>query len=293
MPPSGLRWILPSIVPVALSGCSQGLFDPRGPIAAAQKIILYDSLGIMLAIIIPTIIATFGVAWWYRASNKRARYQPDWQYSGRVEMVVWSIPAMTVLLLGGICWTGSHLLDPTKPIPSSTKPLRVQVVALDWKWLFILPDQEIASVNRVVVPSATPLALELTSSGVMNGFMVPQLGGQIAVMARMMTRLHLQADQPGTFRGVATQFSGDGFAQMGFAVEAVPADQFAQWVAATRGKGPSLDEKSYAALVEPSERVSPYTYGAVSPGLFQKILSPEISSATPTHGKHSTTPGED
>ena len=214
----------------ALGGCSEGVLDPKGPIAAAERQILFNSLGIMLAIVIPTILATLAVAFWFRSSNKRARYLPDFEYSGRLELLVWSIPAMTVLLVGGVAWVGSHELDPRKPIASTVKPINVQVVSLDWKWLFIYPDQGIASVNQLTIPVGTPVSFELTSSGVMNSFFVPQLGSQIYTMAGMVTRLHLQADHPGTYRGLSAKYSGDGFATMRFTVDAVPAENFAQWV---------------------------------------------------------------
>ncbi len=272
--------IVPILAALPPGGCGEGLFDPQGPVAAAERTIFYNSLGIMLAIVIPTMLTTLGVAWWYRASNRKARYQPDVQYSGRVEMVVWSIPAMTILLLGGICWIGSHDLDPFRPIPGTARPLRVQVVSMDWKWLFILPDQGIASVNRLMVPAGTPISLELTSAGVMNGFIVPQLGSQIATMPHMMTRLQLLADHPGTYGGRATQFSGDGFADMGFTVQAMPPDQFAQAVAAIRGHDPPLDPDSYRRLAEPYAVATPFSYGAVAPGMFQRILQPPAAPAT-------------
>src|SRR6266446_498557 len=223
-----------------LGGCSEGVLDPKGPIAAAERQILFNSLGIMLAIVIPTILATLGVAYWFRSSNTRARYLPDFEYSGRLEMLVWSIPAMTVLLVGGVAWVGSHDLDPRKPIASTVKPVTVQVVSLDWKWLFIYPDQGVASVNRLTIPVGTPVRFELTSSGVMNSFFVPQLGSQIYTMAGMVTRLHLQADHAGTYRGLSANYSGEGFADMRFRVDAVPAEDFAKWVDAARGAGPVL-----------------------------------------------------
>ncbi|MEA2995541.1 MAG: cytochrome o ubiquinol oxidase subunit, partial [Alphaproteobacteria bacterium] len=189
-----------------LGGCTGGVLDPKGPIAAAERQILFNSLGIMLAIVIPTILATLGVAYWFRASNTRARYMPEFIYSGRIEILVWSIPAMTVLLVGGVAWVGSHDLDPRKPLASTVKPLSIQVVSLDWKWLFIYPDQGIASVNRLTVPVGTPVRYELTSAGVMNSFFVPQLGSQIYTMAGMTSQLHLRADSPGTYRGLSAQF---------------------------------------------------------------------------------------
>src|SRR5271167_4898860 len=237
-----------ALIGVVLGGCSEGVLDPKGPIAAAERLILFNSLGIMLAIVIPTILATLGVAWWFRSSNTRARYLPNFEYSGRLEILVWSVPAMTVLLVGGVAWVGSHDLDPSKPIASAAKPLSIQVVSLDWKWLFIYPDQGIATVNQLTIPVGTPVSFELTSTGVMNSFFVPQLGGQIYTMAGMMTRLHVQADHPGTYPGLSAQFSGDGFADMHFNVEAVPAESFAQWVDATRKTGPVLDAPAYTDL---------------------------------------------
>lgn len=256
-----------------LAGCSEGVLSPQGPIAAAERLVLFNSLGIMLAIVIPTILATLGVAFWFRSSNQRARYLPDFEYSGRLELLVWSIPAMTVLLVGGVAWVGAHDLDPRKPIASAVNPVRVQVVSLDWKWLFIYPDQGIASVNRLSIPVGTPISFELTSSGVMNSFFVPQLGSQIYTMAGMATRLHLQADHAGQYRGLSAQYSGQGFADMQFAVDAVPADTFSQWVSATREVGPMLDARTYADLAKPSETVAPFTYGDVAPDLFNHVLS--------------------
>jgi len=261
-----------------LGGCTEGVLDPRGPIAAADRQILLNSLGIMLAIVVPVILATLGVAFWFRASNERARYRPNFAYSGRLEMLVWSIPAMTVFLVGGVAWVGSHEVSPRKPIVSTVKPLRVQVASLDWKWLFIYPDQGVASVNRLTVPVGTPVSLELTSSGVMNSFFVPQLGSQIYTMAGMITRLHLQADHSGTYRGFSAQFSGEGFSDMHFDADAVPDERFAQWLDAVRSAGPSLDATTYADLAKPSTAVAPFTYRAVAPGLFDSLLVSEVQS---------------
>src|SRR6266850_2557605 len=271
-----MQYILLTIMIVSaatLGGCTEGVLDPKGPIAAAERQIMFNSLGIMLAIVIPTILATLGVAYWFRSSNKRARYLPDFEYSGRLEMLVWSIPAMTVLLVGGVAWVGSHDLDPRKPIASTIKPLTIQVVSLDWKWLFIYPDQGVATVNQLTIPIGKPVSFELTSSGVMNSFFVPQLGSQIYTMAGMVTRLELQADHPGTYRGLSAQFSGDGFADMRFNVDAVPAEDFARWVDATRNAGPALDAQNYVDLAKPSKAVVPFTYRAVASDLFNDIVS--------------------
>ena len=260
------------LVAATLGGCDGGVLDPKGPVALAERQILFNATGIMLAIVFPVVIATLGFAFWFRASNERARYRPDFTYSGRIEMLVWSIPLMTVLLVGTVAWIGAYDLDPPKPIASSTKPLKIQVVSLDWKWLFIYPEQGIASVNKLTVPVGTPVSFQLTSSGVMNSFFVPQLGSQIYTMAGMTTRLHLQADHPGTYRGLSSQYSGDGFADMRFAVEAVPPENFTRWVDVTRSTGPVLDAQTYAELAKPSQAVAPFTYRAVASNLFNGIL---------------------
>src|SRR5260370_25625279 len=170
------------------------ILDPQGPIGAADKTILIDSLAIMLAIVLPTIVAIFAFAFWFRASNTKASYWPDWEYSGRIELVVWSIPALTVILLGGVAWIGSHQLDPAATVQGTGSPIRVQVVSLDWKWLFIYPDQGIATVNALTVPAGAPLHFELTSGSVMTAFFIPQLGSMIYTMNGMVTRLKLRAD---------------------------------------------------------------------------------------------------
>ena len=263
----------------SLGGTSEGIFDPAGPIASAERLIMLNSTGIMLAIVIPTIIATLGTAFWFRASNSRARYMPDFSYSGRLEMLIWSIPIMTVLLVGGVAWVGSYDLDPPKPIASAVKPLRVQVVSLDWKWLFVYPDQGIATVNSLTVPVGTPISFELTSSAIMNSFFIPQLGSQIYTMPGMVTRLNLQADRIGSYRGMSSNYSGQGFSDMHFNVDAIPAGQFAYWVAGARSSGPMLDAQAYANLAKPSEAVRPAIYRAVTPDLFAGIVNSTLTSA--------------
>jgi cytochrome o ubiquinol oxidase subunit 2 len=279
-----MRYVAMSVVLIGaaiLGGCSEGVLDPKGPISAAERQILFNSLAIMLAIVIPTILATLAVAYWFRASNTRAGYRPEFVYSGRLEVLTWSIPAMTVFLVGGVAWVGAHDLDPRKDISATVKPITVQVVSLDWKWLFIYPEQGIATVNHLVVPAGTPISFVLTSSGVMNSFFVPQLGSQIYTMAGMVTHLQLQADSPGTYRGLSAQFSGDGFADMRFAVHAVPAKQFDNWVTGTRDIGPMLDAQSYADLAKPSKAVAPFTYRAVAPHLFERIVMTEMQVDDP------------
>src|SRR5260221_6523113 len=278
---SNMRYSLLAIVLIGaatLGGCTEGVLDPQGPIAVADREILLNSLGIMLAIVIPVILAILGVAFWFRASNERARYRPNFTYSGRLEMLVWSIPAMTVFLVGGVAWVGSHDVSPRKPIGSRVNPLRVQLASLDWKWLFIYPDQGVASVNYLAIPVGTPVSFELTSSGVMNSFFVPQLGTQIYTMPGMVSRLHLQADQLGSYRGMSAQFSGEGFADMYFNVEAVAPEKFSEWVDTARNVGMDLNVTTYAELAKPSASVAPFTYRLVAPGLFGSIRVSEMQS---------------
>lgn len=255
------------------SGCNRGILDPVGPVAAAEKTILINSTAIMLAIIIPTMIATVAIAFWFRHGNSKAEYRPDWEYSGAIELVVWAIPILTITLLGGIAWIGSHQLEPSKPLDSPNKPINVQVVSLDWKWLFIYPDQHVATVNQLVVPVGTPINFQLTSATVWNSFFVPQMGSMIYTMPRMATRLNLQADKQGVFPGRSAHFSGDGFPGMEFNVLSVSPQQFAAWTASARGSGPALDARTYAQLSQPTSYVKPMTFSNVAPGLFEAIVS--------------------
>ncbi len=260
-----------------LAGCSGGVLEPKGPVGGANAIILLDAVGIMSVIVVPTIVATLAFAWWFRAGNTRAQYLPNFVYSGRLELLVWAIPLLVIMFLGGVIWIGSHTLDPYQPLASKEKPLEVQVVALDWKWLFIYPDQGIASVNQVVVPAATPVHFSITSASVMNQFFVPQLGSMIAAMNGMVTQLHLQADQPGDYNGLSAQYSGAGFSGMHFVLRAVPPDEFTRWVATAHQGGPTLDRSGYAALAKQSQDVTPFTYRAIDPGLFRAVASQEIA----------------
>ena len=254
-----------------LASC-QGVLDPQGPIAAAERLLLINSTAIMLVVVIPVIVATLAFAWWYRASNTHATRSLDESYESRVEFVTWSIPALTVILLGGVIWIGSHQLDPRAPIPGKSDPLRVDVVALDWKWLFIYPDHGVATVNQLVIPTGTPVEFRLTSATVMNSFFVPQLGSQVYAMGGMITHLHLLADQAGEYPGFSAMFSGDGFSDMRFIAKAVSASDFNAWLERARGTGSALDDAGYAELAKPSKAVLPTTYRSVDPKLFERIF---------------------
>ena len=281
------------LVALLVAGCRRvSVFTPVGPVAEAERLILLDSLAIMLAIGIPTILATLGVAFWFRASNRRARRDLDFVYSGRVELVVWSIPALTILFLGGIAWIGAHDLDPATPLKSKVAPVDVQVVSLDWKWLFIYPDQGIATVNRLVAPVGAPLRLHLTSASVMNVLFAPEMGTQIYTMNGMDGLMWWQVDQPGVFPGRSNMFSGDGFPGMAFEIDAVTPAQFTAWAAATRGKGRALDIAAYRGLLAQSSNVKPYAYGSVAPRLYNAIVLQQLppgegpqAAASPAGGK--------
>jgi cytochrome o ubiquinol oxidase subunit II len=270
-----LRW--PLVGAALLLASCQGVLDPQGPIASAERLLLINSTAIMLVVVVPVIIATLVFAWWYRSSNTRASRSMDESYEGRLEFVVWSIPALTVILLGGVIWIGSHQLDPRAPIPGESHPLRVDVVALDWKWLFIYPDQGVAAVNQLVIPAGTPVEFRLTSATVMNSFFVPQLGSQIYTMGGMTTHLNLLADKPGEYPGFSANFSGDGFSEMRFVVKSVPAADFNAWLEQVRGTGSALDEAGYAELAKPSKAVPPITYRSVEPKLFERIIDQTVA----------------
>lgn len=262
-----------------LAACT-GVLDPKGPVGAAEKLVLLDALGLMLLLIVPVILATLGFAWWYRASNTRAKRRPDFAYSGRLEALVWSVPALMILFLGSLAWVSSHDLDPAAPVGRG-QPLEIQVVSLDWKWLFIYPGQGVASVNALIIPVGVPVRFRLTSATVMNSFFVPGLGSQIYTMAGMADTLNLQAARPGRYLGRSTMFSGDGFPDMHFTVDAVPAAAFAAWAAATRAHAATLDDPAYARLAVARSEPRPFLYGAVRPGLFEAIVTQNAPAPTP------------
>ena len=260
-----------------IAGCTGGVTDPKGPIGAGNLTLLVDSMAIMLAIVIPTIAATIAFAWWFRASNAKARHLPDWEFSGSIEIVVWAIPLLTILLLGGVAWIGSYAFDPYKPIEGQGKPLEVQVVSLDWKWLFIYPEQGVASINELTVPAGRALHFTLTSSSVMNAFFVPQLGSMIYTMNGMATQLWLRADEPGEFFGLSSHYSGEGFSDMHFAVKAMATDQFDDWVKKARTDASRLDNAAYTTLARQSIKNPVSVYGGVDAGLFDRIVRGELA----------------
>lgn len=263
------------LVLATLSGCGVidgPVLDPKGPIALAERNLLYTAAALMLIVIIPVYVMAFWFAWHYRAANKKASYKPDWDYSVRIDALVWAVPAMIVIGVGSLVWIWTHHLDPYKPLQGG-EPLNVQVVAQDWKFLFIYPGQDIAVVNELVFPSDRPVSLALTSDTVMNSFYVPALAGQIYVMAGMETRLNLSAHEPGQFTGRNTQYSGSGFSDQNFKVRAVTPAEFDAWIASVRQTPRPLDEAAYAALAQPSSKVPASYYSTVAPNLFASIIA--------------------
>ena len=278
------------VLATALAGCNLRVLDPAGPVAAGQRTILLNALAIMLCIVVPTMLATLAVAWWFRPGNAKARRLPNWSFSGRIEIVTWSVPLMTIIFLGGLAWIGSHDLDPGKPLSNDKKPLEVQVVSLDWKWLFLYPEQRIASLNQLVLPVGTPVHFRLTSASVWDAFFVPQLGSMIYTMSGMATQLNLQADREGSFLGLSAHLSGDGFADMHFETKAVSEAAFAAWLRGAQGSGATLDDAAYKALTRQSLKDPPATYRLADDALFDKIVSlalppgpgPETGHPNPT-----------
>ena len=264
-------WLSLAVLPL-LSGCQIGVLAPQGPVGEAQRLILLNSVAIMLCIVIPVIVMTFAFGWWFRASNTKARYLPYWAYSGRLEFVVWSIPALVVLFLGGITWIGSHDLDPYKPLDVGKEPLEVQVVSLDWKWLFIYPTLNFATVNELVIPAGQPVHFKLTSATVMSAFFVPQLGSMIYTMNGMETQLHLMANKPGDLYGMSSHYNGDGFSDMDFKVRSLDRANFDAFIGKVKSGDQALDTATYGQLVQESKNVEPFTYKSVEQGLFDAII---------------------
>ena len=264
------------------------ILDPQGPIGVAEKTILIDSVAIMLAIVLPTIVAIFAFAFWFRASNTRALHRPDWAYSGRIELVVWAIPALTIILLGGVAWIGAHQLDPARPITGSQQRLRIQAVSLDWKWLFIYPDQKVAAINTLTVPAGVPLQFELTSASVMNAFFIPQFGSMIYTMNGMTSRLNLQADAAGTYQGLSAHFSGDGFSDMDFDVHVVASEQFSKWAQDAAKAEQPLDARSYGEIAKASVNNEQAIYRLADPDIFKSIVTQKLP---PSQGAQSGVKG--
>lgn len=269
--------LAPVVFPILfLTGCGLNtapILNPKGPIAQTQRDLLFTAFGLMLIVVIPVMIMAVWFAWRYRASGGKGKYTPDWSYSAKIDAVFWLVPAAIIVALGYLVWTYTHKLDPYREIAGSGTALEVQVVAQDWKWLFIYPEYGIATVNELAFPSTRPLALKITSDTVMNSFMIPALGGQIYAMAGMTTQLHLLANEPGTFAGRNTQYSGDGFADQHFVAVAMTDDEFGVWTQKAKRSQRALDAGAYAKLAMPSISHQVEYYSGFEPGLFETIIA--------------------
>ncbi len=260
---------------VMMTGCDWALFDPKGQIARDELTLLITCVVLMLLVVIPVIVMTLVFAWKYRASNTKARYEPNWSHSTAIEVVVWSIPCMIVLVLAVLTWRSSHALDPYRPLDHEAKPVVVEAISLDWKWLFVYPEENVAVVNEVTFPVHTPLNLKITADTVMNAFFIPHLGSMIYSMAGMQTKLHLIADEEGSFDGRSSHYSGAGFSKMYFKANAVSNDEYQAWLAKVRGDAKVMDQKAFAELgAEKNHDYYPVTYyGSAEKGLFDWVMA--------------------
>jgi cytochrome o ubiquinol oxidase subunit II len=273
--PPGLSILIRGVALLAtglLGGCHWVLFDPKGDIGVQEKHLILIALGLMLLVVIPVIFLTLYFAWHFRDTNTRATYAPTWSHSTAIEVVVWTIPCLIVLTLAVLIWQSTHSLDPYRPLDSNVKPIRVQVVALNWKWLFIYPDYGVASVNQLEIPANTPVDFEITAESLMNSFFIPQLGSQVYAMPAMQTQLHLIADQPGTYLGRSSAFSGPGFSDMHFETIAATRAGFDDWIAKAKQSPLALTRPVYQVLRQPGDKAPVTIYSSVAPELFVSVV---------------------
>lgn len=256
-----------------LNGCNKlVIFNPKGSIASDEKDIIIISTLLMLIVVIPVILMTFIFAWRYRASNLKATYTPEWAHSVKLELIWWAIPCIIISILGVITWKSAHDLDPYKPLRISGKPVTIQVIALDWKWLFIYPEENIAVVNYMQIPENRPINFKITADAPMNSFWIPQLGGQIYAMPGMQSKLHLIAQEKGQYEGLSASFSGNGFSDMKFIVKVTSNEDFMQWVSSVKQSQIKLTFKEYNNLIRPSENNSKQYYSFVETDLFKSVI---------------------
>lgn len=255
-----------------LTSCNLVVFNPKGQVATDERDLIILATGLMLLVVVPVIVMMFVFAYRYRATNKKARYSPRWASSHKIEAVVWGVPLLIIIVLGWVTWETTHALDPYRPLESDTPPINVQVVATDWKWLFIYPDLGIASVNELALPVHTPVSFTVTSDAAMTSFFIPALGGQIYAMAGMQTKLHLIANETGEFRGIAANYNGPGFSDMHFTTLSLSTADFQNWVTKVKGAATPLDHSTYAQLAKPTLKHPVTYYSAVQERLFLDIV---------------------
>ena len=279
----GPAWLTATALVAALSGCSKAVvLNPAGDIAAQQGDLVILATVLMLIIIVPVILLTFFFAWKYRQSNTEAEYDPDFHHSTKLELVIWTAPLIIVIILGAITWISTHKLDPYRPLDridhatplaENVQPLTVEVVAMDWKWLFFYPEQGIATVNELAAPVNRPIHFKLTSTTTMNAFYVPDLAGMIYAMPGMQTELNAVINKEGVYKGMSSHYSGAGFSGMTFKFHGLSNDGFSEWIAKAKTEGKTLDRESYLALAKPSERNPVERFGTVAPNLYHTVLN--------------------
>ncbi|WP_079989555.1 ubiquinol oxidase subunit II [Candidatus Protochlamydia phocaeensis] len=248
------------------------MLNPKGLIALKERDLIFISIGLMLLVVIPVLLMTPFFAWLYRASKKHNKYEPNWDYSFIAEAVWWGVPCIIIFIIAIITWKTSHELDPFRPIESDKKTLTIQVVALQWKWLFLYPEQNIATVNFLQIPEKTPIKFEITADAPMNSFWIPQLSGQVYAMPGMRTLLHLIADEPGEYRGSSANLSGEGFSGMWFTTHASSEADFERWVHSMQQSADKLDQKGYDQLAKPSKNNPRSSFILADKGLFDQIM---------------------
>uniref|UniRef100_UPI003F5CF38A cytochrome o ubiquinol oxidase subunit II n=1 Tax=Candidatus Fukatsuia anoeciicola TaxID=2994492 RepID=UPI003F5CF38A len=260
---------------IILSGCDTILMNPKGAIGVEQKNLILTAIGLMLIVVIPVIFMTLVFAWKFRAKNKNSAYTPYWSHSNKIEIIIWLVPIIIITILAVITWQTSHKLDPYKPLVSDKKPITIEVVSLDWKWLFIYPEQGIATVNELAFPINIPLNFKITSNSVMNSFFIPQLGGQIYAMAGMQTKLHLIANDAGKYKGFSSSYSGEGFSGMKFtAIATLTEADFNQWVRQIKASSYTLNNTNdFNKLAQPSKNNPVKYFSSVKPGLFKEQIN--------------------
>lgn len=287
---SKLARVLPLFAASLLAGCNMVVLNPAGDVALQQRNIIFISTALMLLIIIPVIVLIILFAWRYRSGNTDATYDPEFDHSTSLELIIWSAPLLIIIALGGLTWWSTHKLDPFRPlerisagrpVDPAIKPLRIQVVSLDWKWLFIYPEQGIATVNELALPVDRPVRFDLTSTNMMNTFYAPTLAGMIYTMPGMRSTMHAVLNKPGDYKGFSGNYSGAGFSDMKFRLRGLPNADFDRWVAGVKGTALPLNTANYRLLVRPSEKVAPIHFATVDPDLFRRILERCVEPGTP------------
>ncbi|TXH60336.1 MAG: ubiquinol oxidase subunit II [Bacteroidia bacterium] len=284
-----MRIISVALCALFLTSCKIAILEPKGAVAIEERNLIYIAIILMLLVVVPAIIMTFVFAWKYRESNHGAKYSPNWSHSNKVEIVMWGIPCIIILALAILTWKTTHELDPYRPLDVAGKPVVIEVVALDWKWLFIYPEQNIATVNFIQFPVDVPITFKVTSDAPMNSFMIPQLGGQIYAMAGMQTKLHLIADTMGDYPGRSVSFTGRGFSGMTFVARVSSRADFLKWVAQVKKSGNNLSAGDYLKLAKPSENNPVVTFASVEPKLYENIIMKYMMPGMDDLKMHATT----